>query len=105
MQWPLLAALSDEDAQALLAGARRRTFARGEVVFHRGDPADTFHLIRKGRFAVRIVTPLGDEATLAVLGPADFFGELALLTPGAPRSASVAALEPAETLSVHQLDF
>ena len=36
--------------------ARRRTFARREVVFHRGDPADTLHLVYSGRFAVRIGT-------------------------------------------------
>jgi CRP-like cAMP-binding protein len=105
MEWPLLAGLRDEDARAVLAAARRRTFARGEVVFHRGDPADSLHLIRKGRFAVRIVTPLGDQAILAVLPPGAFFGELALLAGDATRSATIAALEPAETLSLHRHDF
>jgi CRP/FNR family transcriptional regulator, cyclic AMP receptor protein len=105
MEWPLLAALSAEDSQSLLQRSRRRTFARGEVVFHRGDPADTLHLISKGRFAVRIVTPLGDSAVLSVLGPGEAFGELALLEGGAPRSATVAALEPAETRSIHKIDF
>jgi CRP/FNR family cyclic AMP-dependent transcriptional regulator len=104
MEWPFLAAVPEEDARQLLATARRRTFARGEVVFHRGDPADTLHLIRKGRFAVRIITPLADEAILSVLSPGDFFGELALIA-DAPRTATVSALEPAETLSIHRLDF
>ncbi len=88
----------------MLATARRRSFSRGEVVFHAGDPADTLHLIAKGRFAVRSTTPLGDTAILAVLGPGEVFGELALVSQGAARSATVAALEPAETRSVHQLD-
>ncbi len=79
-------------------------FARGEVVFHRDDPADTLHLIARGRFAVRIVTPLGDTATLGVLVPGESFGELALVTAGR-RSATVVALERAETRSIHQLDF
>jgi CRP-like cAMP-binding protein len=85
--------------------ARRRTFTRGEVVFHEGDPADTVHLLRTGRVAVRTRTEYADDAILAVLGPGTIFGELALLTPGAPRSATVAALEEVETLAVHQLDF
>jgi len=94
----------DEALHALLTIARRRTFSRGEVVFHRGDPADSLNLIRKGRFSVRIMTPLGDTAMLSVLGPGDAVGELALL--GEPvRSATVSALEPAETYSVHRDEF
>ena len=78
---------------------------RGEIVFHRGDPADSLNLIRKGRFSVRIVTPLGDTAMLSVRGPGDAFGELALLGREPVRSATVSALEPAETYSVHRDDF
>lgn len=89
----------------MLSIARRRTFSRGEVVFHRDDPADSLHLIVSGRFAVRITTPLGDTALIAVHGPGDAFGELALVSDGARRSATVSALEPAETLSVYRDDF
>jgi CRP-like cAMP-binding protein len=106
VKWELLDGLADTEVQALLSIARRRKFARGEVVFHQHDPADTLHLIDKGRFAVRVATPLGDTAILAILGPGDMFGELSLLgDPEARRSATVAALEPAETRSVHRLDF
>jgi CRP-like cAMP-binding protein len=104
VEWPLLAGLSEQERAALLAIARRRVFAPGEVVFHREDPADTLHLIRRGRFAVRIVTPLGDTATLAVLVPGETFGELALVRKGL-RTATVMALERGETRSVHQVDF
>lgn len=88
----------------MLAVARRRTFGRGEVVFHKGDPGDAIHLIAKGRFAVRVTTPLGETAMLAIRGPGEAFGELALVS-DAPRSATVAALEPAETHSINQLAF
>lgn len=101
----LLADADPDEVARLLESGRRRVFSAGEIVFHAGDPADTIHLVRSGRFAVRITTEFGDVATLNVVGPGDAFGELALLTPGAPRSATVAALEAAETLSVHQLDF
>ncbi len=101
----LLQGVAPQDVEELLARARRRTFAAGEVVFHAGDPADTLHLVRSGRFAVRIATEFGDVATLNVVGAGDAFGELALLSPNEPRSATVAALEAAETLSVHALDF
>ena len=105
VEWQLLADVPDEALHALLTIARRRTFARGEVVFHRGAPADSLNLIRKGRFSVLITTPLGDTAMLSVRGPGDAFGELALLGREPLRSATVSALEPAETHSVYRDDF
>ena len=105
MEWELFSGVPSETVRAVLAIARRRTFDRGEVVFHRGDPANALHLISSGRFAVRITTPLGDTATLAVWGAGDAFGELALVTGDEERSATVQALEPGETRSVLRDDF
>ncbi|MBJ7518109.1 MAG: Crp/Fnr family transcriptional regulator [Solirubrobacteraceae bacterium] len=105
MEWKILEGVPEEDVQRVLDMARRRTFRKGEIVFHEGDPGDTLHLVRSGRFAVKVSTQYADEAILAVLRSGDIFGELALLSPGAPRSATVVALEAGETMSVHQLDF
>lgn len=105
VDWPLLADLPAEDVRELLAVARRRAFAKGEVVFHRDDPAESLHLIVRGRFGARVTTPLGDSVLLDVLGPGEAFGELALLLPGARRSATVSALEDGETRSVFRDDF
>jgi CRP/FNR family cyclic AMP-dependent transcriptional regulator len=105
VEWPLFAGVPAEDVRRLLSIARRRTFRKGEVVFHRDDLAESLLLIVSGRFAVRITTPFGDSALLDVLGPGDVFGELALLLPEARRSASVEALEPGETFSVFRGDF
>jgi CRP/FNR family cyclic AMP-dependent transcriptional regulator len=100
MEWPLFAGLPQDDVQVVLRTARRRTFAKGEVVFHHGDPGDSLHLVARGRFAVRVMTPVGDVATLGIRGPGESFGEMALVDPEAHRSATVQALEPAETLAL-----
>ena len=105
VEWTLLEGLPPEDVRRVLAIARRRTFRKGEVVFHRDDLAESLHLIVKGRFAARITTPLGETAMLDVLGPGEAFGELALLSPGARRSATVESLDEGETLSVYRDDF
>ena len=100
MDWPLLEPLPENDRRAVLAAARRRKYGKGEIVFHEGDPADSLHLVLSGHLAIQVSTPDGERATLNVLSPGAHLGELALL-PGAPahqRSASVVALEPAETL-------
>ena len=105
VEWTLLEGLPPEDVRRLLAIARRRTFRKGEVVFHRDDLAESLHLIVKGRFAVRITTQLGETALLDVIGPGEAFGELALLSPGSRRSATVESLDDGETLSVYRDDF
>jgi CRP-like cAMP-binding protein len=105
MEWPLLADLPAEDVRELLAIARRRTFSKGEVVFHRDDPAESLHLVVRGRFGARVETPLGDSVLLEVIGAGSAFGELALLLPEARRSATVSALEDGETRSVYRDDF
>ena len=105
MEWELLADVPADALRKLLSVARRRTFAKNEVVFHRGDPADSLQLISKGHFSVQIATPLGDIATLSVRGPGDAFGELALLSRESVRSATVTAIEPGETHSVYRDDF
>jgi CRP-like cAMP-binding protein len=104
MRWELFSDLPSGELQRVLTLARRRTFGRGEVVFHEGDPADSLHLISKGRFAVRVTTPLGETAMLAIRGPGEAFGELALVSE-APRSATVAALESTETYSIYRREF
>jgi CRP-like cAMP-binding protein len=101
----LFGELPAAELRRLVAVARRRRFGRNEVVFHRDDPADTLHLVVRGRFASRVTTQLGDTVTVAVQGPGDAFGELALVEDGAARSTSVVALEPGETLAVSHEDF
>lgn len=100
-RFALFSTLTDAEEASLLTLAHRRRYKRGEPVFHEGDPGDTVHLIDRGHAAVRITTPAGDVATLRILGPGALFGEMAVLEPG-PRSATVLALAPLETLSMHR---
>lgn len=100
LDWPLLSPLSDDERTALLSVSRRRKFARNEVICHEGDPGNSLHLIEKGYVAMRVTTPLGDAATLAVNGSGGFFGELALLTNDATRNSTVVALDAVETRSI-----
>jgi CRP-like cAMP-binding protein len=105
VQFRLLSDVPPEEVRQLVAISRRRTFSKGEVVFHRDDPGDSLHLVVKGSFAVRLATPLGDTVTVAVRGPGDNFGEMALADPNHRRAATVAALEPAETMAVYYGEF
>jgi len=64
--------------------------ARGDVIFHRGDPGDTLYVVLEGQVLIEqaIIEQRepGDPEVVAVCGPGNWFGELAVLT-GRPRSA------------------
>lgn len=93
----LFAGLDEEEQRAVRSRMRRRRFAKGEVLFHEGDPGDALHLIVKGRVSLKVATPMGERATLRVLGPGEVVGEFAIVSPG-PRAATVTALERTETM-------
>ena len=103
--WPILSPLSEDEKRQVLLLARRRRFQRGEVVVHRDDPADTMHLVQAGSLAVRVVTPLGDMATLAIVGPGGVVGEMGLLREARMRSATIQALAATETYSLNRETF
>jgi CRP/FNR family cyclic AMP-dependent transcriptional regulator len=70
------------DAQAFLesAGLARRIveFTRTDVIYAQGDPCDTVMYIKSGGVKLSVLSKTGREAVVAMLGPADFFGEGAL---------------------------
>jgi len=100
----LFGELDDESRRAAWARMRRRRFAKGEVIFHEGDPGDALHLIVKGHVTLKISTPRGDRATLRILGPDDVLGEFAIVAP-APRAATVTALDAVETMMLDREGF
>ena len=105
MELHLLSSLSADERAQVLSAATARLFARGDVVFHEGEPGESLHLVRSGRLAVHVSTPAGDSATLSVLSPGDAFGELALLGGRHLRTATVVALEASETLALSRAAF
>lgn len=75
----------------------------GTVLFRDGDRGDEMYVIQRGR--VRIFTEVkGREKLLAILGPGDFFGEMAILN-DKPRTASAEVVEDAQLLSIDPKTF
>jgi CRP-like cAMP-binding protein len=101
---PLFAAVPPRELADLATRMRRRTFRRGEVIMHRGDPAGALHVIRSGRIKITLPAETGEETVLALLGADACFGEIAALD-GLPRSATITAVEPTETLALPRDDL
>jgi CRP-like cAMP-binding protein len=108
LQWlaraPLFAGLPADELAGLAAHLRRRRFDAGALIFQQGDAGAALYLVEAGEVAIVLRSPEGKELILALLGPGDAFGELALLD-GGPRSATVRALEPTRVLRLGRADF
>jgi CRP-like cAMP-binding protein len=91
---PLFSELSDTDVAALARLAARRNYPKDTVVFFENEAGDFFFTIVAGRIKVTILGDDGREIILSMLGPGDFFGEMALLD-NEPRSATVIGDNPA----------
>jgi CRP-like cAMP-binding protein len=80
-----------------------RTFEAGEVLFRENEPGDTMFVIQAGQVRISKATPVGSK-TLAVLGPGEFFGEMAILN-GKPRTATAEALTSVRVLAIDAQTF
>ncbi|MCZ7685156.1 MAG: cyclic nucleotide-binding domain-containing protein [Sandaracinaceae bacterium] len=73
-----------------------KTCDSGEVLFREGEAGDTMYVIQSG--SVRISKSVkGEDKTLAILGPGEFFGEMAILN-AKPRNATAVVEDPAKVL-------
>jgi len=96
--------LTEEEIQALSSATKRRTFRASEVIFHRDDPGQVLYMIKEGKVKICIISPDGQEVSLAVLGKGEYFGEFALLD-GLPRSTDAVALDRVECYTLQRSDF
>jgi CRP-like cAMP-binding protein len=76
---PFFSALSARDAQELSKRTHSRHVPAGHVLFQEGDAGDGLYGILAGRVAFTVDSAQGKELILNVLGPGEFFGEIALL--------------------------
>src|SRR6202040_168284 len=72
----------DFDPNTFLAtigeGRKNLAVSKKQVIFAQGDAADAVFYIQKGRVKLTVVSKIGREATIGILGEGNFFGEGAL---------------------------
>ena len=71
--------LSKFDPQTFLStldgGRKIVAFAKKQTIFGQGDSSDAVFYIQKGKIRLTVVSNNGKEATIAILGEGEFFGE------------------------------
>ena len=86
-----LGALPERELHRLVSQATIETYRSSEALVREGDPEDHLVLILRGTAEISVSSRDGD-VPLAVVGPGQLLGELALIT-GGVRSATITALE------------
>lgn len=85
--------------QPMSETSQLHTFKAGETIFKKGDPGDLMHIIKTGSVEILV----GDKI-IELLGPGEFFGEMALID-SQPRSANAVARTDCEIESITEKKF
>jgi CRP/FNR family transcriptional regulator, cyclic AMP receptor protein len=85
-------------------GSKIRTFKKRETIFSQGEPAQSVFYIQKGGVKVSIISGIGKEAVVAILGSGDFFGE-GCLAGQALRIGTAAAVTPTTALVIEKKEM
>ena len=95
----LFADLPPADLDSLLSHSRPVLFTAGEAIVREGATGRSLYQVISGRVEVQKEVQPGYSIHVAELGPGEVFGEMTLFQ-GAPRSATVRALEDSRLLRV-----
>ena len=96
--------LDDEGLKDIAKNYRSITYPAGNMIVMTEDMGQTFYVIQEGRVKISLASENLQEVTISLLGPGDFFGEMAILDE-TPRSADVIALGDVKLLVVQQDNF
>jgi len=101
---PLFQDLPEEELLAIVPLFQETKWPRGKLLFMEGDRGDELFLVKSG--VVKVYRFDDDkEVILALFGPGDFFGEMALIQPALNRSATAETVESCLVYSMKRSVF
>ncbi len=81
-----------------------RSYNPGDVIFREGDMGNEMYIIQSGRVKITKQLKDGVEKTLVILGPGDFFGEMAVIDKDV-RSANASAIDASRLIALDEEVF
>ncbi|HEC29493.1 MAG TPA: Crp/Fnr family transcriptional regulator [Gammaproteobacteria bacterium] len=101
---PIFADLKDKEVKSIASHAVNKTFPKNSIIINEGDDTNSMYVILSGKIKVFLSNEDGKEVILTMMGPGEYFGELAILDQ-APRSASIMTMEPCKFSIISKNDF
>jgi CRP-like cAMP-binding protein len=102
-QFSLFRRLSAAERAALLARARVQEYAAQETIFLMDSPGDSMVAVLSGTIRISVPSADGKEVVLAILGPGEICGEIALLD-GKERTADARAATDCSVVVLERRD-
>jgi CRP-like cAMP-binding protein len=72
---PLFKEIDAQEIERVAQGTRVVHAERGQVLFHKGAPAEGFHLVVYGQIKLAFTSPQGADKVVEIVGPGMSFGE------------------------------
>lgn len=101
----LFADLPERERKALEERCRHLRFPAQAYLYHEGQPGDAMYMLVSGRVGVWSGGERGEPVLLAILGPGEMFGEMAILSDERVRTASTQALSRVEVIQILRTDI
>jgi CRP/FNR family cyclic AMP-dependent transcriptional regulator len=96
--------LAPQETERLTQHSTTRTYHANTILISEGDTTDSLYVVLEGKVKVFASDHQGKEVILNILGPGEYFGELALLD-DQPRSASVKTMVQTKLMVITKNDF
>tara|TARA_Y100001970_G_scaffold207827_1_gene253252 strand:+ start:563 stop:1264 length:702 start_codon:yes stop_codon:yes gene_type:complete len=96
--------LEDDELKDILDFCTHRKYPKGSMIILEEEFGDTIYAIINGTTKITRVNDEGKEVILALLGPGEIFGEMAILD-GEARSANAIAQEQCDLLAFPKSEF
>jgi phosphoserine phosphatase RsbU/P len=96
--------LSTEDIATLREVSHLKSYPPNAVLIHEGELEHTFYVLQSGTVKITQRIPDAADRLLAMRGPGEFFGEMAVVD-NSPRSASVTTVTGVQVIEITQEIF
>ena len=96
---PLFSSMLPEEIERIARGTRELRVAKGDILFHKGDPCLGFHLLLSGQIKLAFTSSQGNEKVVEIITAGQSFGE-AIMFMDTPYIVFAQALSDAQMLHI-----